>query len=84
MKWAILCAPLEEEKGKREIYALDANGNVYSPGWITLNLRLSYMVLKGLYLNVGVENVTDVRYRPYSSGISAPGRNVTMSVTYGI
>ena len=74
----------EEEKGKREIYALDANGNVYSPGWITLNLRLSYMVLKGLYLNVGVENITDVRYRPYSSGISAPGRNVTMSVTYGI
>lgn len=74
----------EEEKGKTEIYALDANGNAYSPGWITLNLRVSYKVLKGLFLNVGVENITDVRYRPYSSGISAPGRNVTMSVTYGI
>lgn len=73
----------EEEKGKTEIYALDANGNAYSPSWITLNLRVSYKVLKGLSLNAALENITDVRYRPYSCGISAPGRNVTLSVTYG-
>lgn len=72
----------EEEKGKREIYALDSYGNAYSPAWMTLNVRISYKVLKGLFLNVTAENLTDLRYRPYSSGISAPGRNVTMSLTY--
>lgn len=74
----------EEEKEKTEIYALDANGNAYSPSWITLNMRLSYMIVKGLHLNATLENLTDRRYRPYSSGISAPGRNVTMSVTYSL
>lgn len=72
----------EEEKEKTEIYALDADGNAYSPAWMTLNLRLSYNVMKGLCINATAENLTDLRYRPYSCGISAPGRNVTMSVTY--
>lgn len=74
----------EEEKGKTEIYAKDANGNPYSPGWITLNMRLSYLILKGLHLHATLENLTDRRYRPYSSGISAPGRNVTFSLTYSL
>lgn len=72
----------EEEKEKTEIYALDAYGKAYSPAWITLNLRVSYKVIKGLLLNATFENITDVRYRPYSCGISAPGRNVTVSMTY--
>ena len=73
----------QEEKEKTEIYALDANGDAYSPAWMTLNFRVSYKVLKELSLNAAVENITNVRYRPYSCGISAPGRNVTISVTYG-
>ena len=74
----------QEEKEKTEIYALNANGEAYSPAWMTLNFRVSYKMLKGLSLNVTVENITNVRYRPYSCGISAPGRNVTISVTYGL
>lgn len=72
----------EEEKEKTEFYALDAAGNVYSPAWVTFNLRASYKLTKGLSLNATFENITDRRYRPYSCGISAPGRNVTISVTY--
>ena len=72
----------EEEREKTEIYALDADGNAYSPGWLTLNLRASYRFSKGLSLNATLENIADKRYRPYSCGISAPGRNVTMSLTY--
>ena len=71
-----------EEREKKEIYALDADGNAYSPAWFTLNLRASYSFSKGLSLNATLENIADKRYRPYSSGISAPGRNVTMSLTY--
>ena len=62
----------EEEKEKTEFYALDGNGNAYSPGWITLNLRASYRFAKGLSVNATLENLTDRRYRPYSCGISAP------------
>ncbi len=71
-----------EEKEKSEIYALDSDGNVYSPAWVTLNLRAQYKFAKGLLLGVTLENITDRRYRPYSSGISAPGRNLTVAVTY--
>ena len=74
----------EEEKEKTEIYALDADGNAYSPAWATVNLRASYAFAGGLSLNVTLENITDRRYRPYSCGISAPGRNLTASVTYAL
>lgn len=74
----------EEEKEKTEFYALDKEGNAYSPGWITLNLRASYRFAKGLSVNATLENLTDRRYRPYSCGISAPGRNMTVSVTYAL
>ena len=74
----------EEERGKTEIYALDSNGYVYSPGWMTLNVRASLQFASGLILNATLENITDRRYRPYSCGISAPGRNVTMSISYAL
>lgn len=74
----------EEERGKTEIYALDKDGNTYSPAWLTLNLQASYRFAKGLSLNATLENLTDRRYRPYSCGISAPGRNATVSVTYNL
>ncbi|NUO82092.1 TonB-dependent receptor [candidate division KSB1 bacterium] len=64
-----------EERGKPHLYAVDANGNPYSPGWHTLNLKGQYQVTDLLMLIAGVENLTDQRYRPYSSGIVAPGRN---------
>lgn len=74
----------EEEKEKTELYALDSGGNAYSPAWLTLNIRASYKFAGGLSLNATFENLTDRRYRPYSCGISAPGRNMTVSVTYAL
>ncbi len=73
-----------EERDKKEIYALDANGNAYSPAWFTLNLRASLQLARGFSLNATLENIADRRYRPYSCGISAPGRNITMSLTYSL
>lgn len=70
----------EEERGKTEIYATDASGKPYSPSWYTLNLKASYQFLHHLTLSAGVENITDQRYRPYSSGIVAPGRNFVLSL----
>ena len=64
-----------EERDKTEIYALDAEGNTYCPAWYTANVRLSYTTDKGIRAQLALENLTDVRYRPYSSGVSGAGRN---------
>jgi hemoglobin/transferrin/lactoferrin receptor protein len=71
-------APTEIEKPY--MYAKDENGNPWSPGWFTLNLKVSYNIMKWGVINAGVENILDYRYRPYSSGIVAPGRNFIVSL----
>lgn len=70
----------EEEKGKTEIYAVDDNGNPYSPSWATINFKASYQLSEQLSISAGLENITDARYRTYSSGIAAAGRNVILSL----
>lgn len=69
-----------EERGKDEIYAKDADGNNYAPAWYTLNLKVMYQLDETFRLSGGVENLTDQRYRPYSSGISGAGRNFILSL----
>jgi hemoglobin/transferrin/lactoferrin receptor protein len=69
-----------EEQGKDEIYAKDANGNNYAPGWYTLNLKALYEWSPNLKISAGLENITDQRYRPYSSGISGAGRNFILAL----
>ncbi len=68
------------EKAKTDIYAKDAAGKPYSPGWYTLNLRASYQLVKNLLVTAGCENMTNQRYRPYSSGIVAAGTNFIISL----
>jgi hemoglobin/transferrin/lactoferrin receptor protein len=50
------------------------------PGWFTLNLRASYSPLPYLQIQAALENLSDVRYRHFASGISAPGRNLIISL----
>ncbi len=69
-----------EEKAKTELYAKDANGNSYAPSWYTLNVKAAYNLSDNFTISAGIENLADKRYRPYSSGISAPGRNFIMSL----
>ncbi len=68
------------EKGKEYLYAKDDSGNPYSPSWYTLNLNSAYELNSTVKVSAGVENITDQRYRPYSSGIAAPGRNFFIAV----
>jgi len=46
------------------------------------NLFSNFM--KWAILNAGFENILDYRYRPYSSGIVAPGRNFIVSLRISI
>lgn len=63
------------ERADAHLYAKDKDGNPHVPNWHTWNAKFSYDVTKKITCDVGIENIADVRYRPYSSGISAPGRN---------
>lgn len=72
------------EKTKVEAYAKDSNGNNYAPSWYTLNFKASYDVSEVFTIYSGIENLADKRYRPYSSGISAPGRNFIISLRANI
>lgn len=73
--------PLEEQ-GKPELYAKDEFGRPFSPAWATLNASFQYKFNNYFTLNSSVENITDVRYRTYSSGIAAPGRNLVVSLNF--
>ena len=50
------------------------------PAWFTLNLRASYQFNRNISLQAGVENILDKHYRNFASGISAPGRNIFVTL----
>jgi hemoglobin/transferrin/lactoferrin receptor protein len=68
-----------EERSKKAIYAKDGNGNPYSPQWKTLNFKTMYRLGQKFMMSAGIENLFNLRYRPYSSGLVAPGRNFILS-----
>ena len=70
----------ESERNKPHLYAENAAGNPYSPSWWTFNIKTSYQLNENIRLEIGYENFFDYRYRPYSSGIAAPGRNLILSL----
>lgn len=72
----------DSERNKAYIYQTDENGNPHAPGWYTLNARASVQLRAGFTVTFGVENITDTRFRRYSSGIAAPGRNFLASLLW--
>ena len=73
-------APSEQDKAY--LYAIDENGNPYAPQWHTLNLNSNYQVTDSWLASISLENITDQRYRTYSSGLTAPGRNLIIALQY--
>jgi hemoglobin/transferrin/lactoferrin receptor protein len=45
------------------------------PNWWTLNFRAGYSFKKWITLQAGVDNILDLQYRTFASGINSPGRN---------
>ena len=52
------------------------------PFWYTFNISMTYKFHKGLTVQIGLENLMDLHYRTFSSGLSAPGRNVIIKAQY--
>ena len=51
-----------------------------TPSWWTLNFSYSVNISTNLVAQLNVENILDAHYKTFSSGISAPGRNIILSL----
>jgi hemoglobin/transferrin/lactoferrin receptor protein len=50
------------------------------PSWYTLNLRFSAELNRWLTAQTGVDNLMDLQYRTFASGINASGRNIFLTL----
>ena len=53
-----------------------------APSWQTYNLKGALTIFKNTTIFSGVENILDIQYRTFSSGINAPGRNIYVGAKY--
>jgi len=53
---------------------------VGTPSWNILNASFGYQVNKTLRLQLGLDNIFDIHYKEFASGISASGRNFKASM----
>jgi hemoglobin/transferrin/lactoferrin receptor protein len=53
------------------------------PSWYTINIRLAYEINKDFIIQAGVDNLLDLQYRQFASGINAPGRNIFLTLRAG-
>ncbi len=54
------------------------------PSWYTINTRFSKKINSNLDLSISCNNILDIHYKRFASGISAPGRNIgfTLKLIY--
>jgi hemoglobin/transferrin/lactoferrin receptor protein len=52
------------------------------PAWQIWNINTNYQPTKKLNLSIQIENIADLNYRYFASGISALGRNYVVSCKY--
>ncbi|MDF1571723.1 MAG: TonB-dependent receptor [Bacteroidales bacterium] len=50
------------------------------PSWWTLNMHTSYRINEYITAQFAIENILDQFYKPFASGVSAPGRNFTLTL----
>ena len=73
-------------KKKLEDYNLEGEDNLQyapadgMPAWHTLNIRGGYNIGTHLTLQAGIDNLLDVQYRTFASGINGPGRNLWLTL----
>ncbi len=72
------------EDGLEETPLLSENPLLYAgtPPWSELSWLAQYRWKKSTLFRIALENILDTHYRPFASGISAPGRNLKLGVNY--
>ncbi len=61
---------------------VDARTGAYTGayGWLIVSTYARYRFGQHLNLRLGLENIFDRHYRPFASGVSAPGRNLQLGL----
>ena len=60
----------------------DKNPAIGNPAWQIYNLRGGYTHKSGLSVQLAFENLLDLRYRYFASGVTAGGRSVSCTLSY--
>ena len=70
------------EDGLEETPLISISQGLYAgaPSWSELSFLTQYQLNKKVFLRLGLDNIFDVHYRSFASGISAPGRNFKLGV----
>lgn len=76
--------------GKKDISDYSMNGEdneKYAPkggmpAWQTINFKTAFFINKNLSVYAGIENILDLQYRVFASGINASGRNLSVAAKY--
>tara|TARA_B100000963_G_scaffold297131_1_gene268479 strand:- start:25484 stop:27985 length:2502 start_codon:yes stop_codon:yes gene_type:complete len=63
----------------------DSNGLSYTryygtPKWNIFSFNANYYINNSFSINFGLENIFDLNYREFASGISSPGRNLLLGL----
>lgn len=72
------------EDGLEETPLLSGNPIIFagSPAWNELSWLAQYQWRENTVFRIALDNIFDVHYRPFASGISAPGRNLKLGLNY--
>jgi hemoglobin/transferrin/lactoferrin receptor protein len=70
------------EDGLDETPLISEDPDLYAgtPAWSELSFLSQYQWNDKIHLRMGLDNIFDVHYRSFASGISAPGRNFKLGV----
>ena len=72
------------EDGLEETPLISDNPELYNgtPAWNDISLLSQCKLKKNINLNLGIDNILDLHYRTFASGISAPGRNLKLGINF--
>ncbi|NHN27461.1 TonB-dependent receptor [Flavobacterium jejuense] len=75
------------KKSSKDYFTNGEDNIQYAPeggiaAWETYNFKMSFNIIKEATLFAGIENILDIQYRNFASGINAPGRNIYGGLKY--
>lgn len=87
-RFNVECYMLYNGKKEAEDYSPSGEDNLQyatadgAPSWQTYNLKGAFSIFENATIFAGVENIFDIQYRTFASGINAPGRNIYLGAKY--
>ena len=72
------------EDGLEETPLISENPELFAgtPAWKELSWLTQYRYKENTLFRIALENIFDVHYRSFASGISSPGRNLKLGINY--